>query len=533
MLIGWITAKRCQSNFVRASLRRFIAVENLKPKLGPKANIKYYNVQMDIEKLQVLLPFCKPEQRNQGQELPMVHPAKTLSDRLSLIFASIALLSDGYQANIIGAVKLCLEEIYGSSVLKTNQMGTRISNALLIGNIVGMIAFGLIIDRLGRKFGIVLCTLIVCLGIILATAAKSDNPTTILWLIVVWRGLTGVGTGGEYPCSSVVAGESAEESHRSRGFWLIFSGDFIIDVGFLVATIVPVILLAICGEGGLEVVWRLSLGLGLLLPLSVFYFRLKMLNSNAYSKEALTKDVPYLLILKHYWPQLLITGGIWFLYDFITYSFGLFSDTILAMAVPGNSLMQTFQWNIVLNVFYPFGSIAGAYLLPYVGTRYLLAGGFLFQAILGCIIGGLSTQIVSIFPLFVVLYGIFLALGEVGGGNCTIVIANEMYPTAIRGTMFGLSAAIGKAGAAIGTQVFIPIFAAMTEYTNGDEIKAQGYVFIIGSLIALVIAIISYFTVPDMTKLRYQDRDEEFRQMLEANGYDVTKLGFHVEKTAA
>jgi hypothetical protein len=81
-------------------------------------------------------------------------------------------------------------------------------------------------------------------------------------------------------------------------------------VGFVVATIVPVILLAICGEGGLEVVWRLSIGLGLLLPLNVFYFRLKMLNSEMYQKEALTRKVPYGLIFKKYWPQLLLTGGI-------------------------------------------------------------------------------------------------------------------------------------------------------------------------------------------------------------------------------
>ncbi|KAI8063464.1 putative metabolite transport protein [Gongronella butleri] len=469
----------------------------------------------------------EPVVTEHAEEVSETKRTKSNSDKMSLIFASIALLSDGYQGNIIGAVESCLKAIYGPDVV-TSTMGTRISQAMLIGNIVGMIGFGLIIDRLGRKFGIVLCTILVCLGIILTTAAKSPDPNTILWLIVIFRGMTGAGTGGEYPCSSVVAGESAEESGRERGFWLIVSGDFVIDLGFLVATIVPVILLAICGEGGLEVVWRLSLGLGLILPVTVFYFRLKMLNSNAYAKEALTKKIPYWIILKHYWPKLLITGGIWFLYDFITYSFGLFSDTILAMAVPNNSLMQTLQWNIVVNVFYPAGSLLGAFLLSRVGTRYLLAGGFVFQAVVGIILGALAPQIVTVFPLFVVLYGLFLALGEVGGGNCTILIANEMYPTAIRGTMFGLSAAIGKAGAAIGTSVFKPILAAMMVYTGGETVKAQGYVFIIGSAIALVIAVLSWLFVPDMTKMKYEDQDIEFRKVLEANGYDITLLGFHV-----
>ncbi|CAO3628773.1 unnamed protein product [Cunninghamella blakesleeana] len=471
----------------------------------------------------------KDVQEVQHQEVAYVDEEykakKSLSDKISLIFASMALLSDGYQALIISSVESCLTAIYGKDVL-TSTLATRVSNALLIGDIVGMIGFGLIVDRLGRKFGIILCTCFVCLGIVLATASSGITPTGLIWMLIIARGLTGVGVGGEYPCSSVTASEAAEESGRSRGFWLIVSGNFIIDCGFLVASIVPVILLAICGMGGLEVVWRLSIGLGLLIPVSLLFFRLKMINSDAYRREALKTNVPYLLIFKHYWPKLLVTGGIWFLYDFIVYSFGIFSDTILALAVPGNSLMQTFQWNIVLNVFYPFGALAGAFVVDRIGRKHLLAGCFIIQAIIGIIIGALSTQIVAIFPLFVILYGIFLAFGEAGPGDCTILIAAEMYPTAIRGTMFGLSAALGKAGAAIGTQVFKPILAALAERT-GDDIKAQGYIFIIGSCIAIIAAILTIFFVPDLSKEKMESLDIEFRELLIKNGYDVSQLGVH------
>ncbi|KAI9303786.1 major facilitator superfamily domain-containing protein [Cunninghamella echinulata] len=450
---------------------------------------------------------------------------KSLSDKISLMFSSMALLSDGYQALIVSSVESCLAIIYGDQVL-TSTLATRVSNALLIGDIIGMLGFGLIIDRLGRKFGIILCTCLVCLGIILATASSGVTPTGLIWMLIISRGITGCGVGGEYPCSSVTAGEAAEESGRSRGFWLIVSGNFVIDCGFLLASIVPVILLAICGMGGLEVVWRLSIGLGLIIPVSLLFFRLKMLNSEAYRKEALKKNVPYFLIFKHYWPKLLVTGGIWFLYDFIIYTFGIFSNTILQLAVPSNSLMQTFQWNIVLNVFYPFGALAGAFVVDRIGRKYLLGGCFILQAIIGIIIGALADKIIAIFPLFVILYGIFLFLGEAGPGDVTILISAEMYPTAIRGTMFGLSAALGKAGAAIGTQVFKPILSALTERT-GDEIKAQGYVFIIGSCIAILAAILSILFVPDLTKDKMESLDEEFRQLLIDNGYDVSQLGVH------
>jgi hypothetical protein len=88
--------------------------------------------------------------------------AKSVSQKLSLIFASIALGSDGYQANIIGAVESCLTRIYGEKVL-ANGLSTRVSNALLIGDIVGQLGFGIVIDRMGRKFGIIACTMFVCL----------------------------------------------------------------------------------------------------------------------------------------------------------------------------------------------------------------------------------------------------------------------------------------------------------------------------------------------------------------------------------
>lgn len=33
----------------------------------------------------------------------------------------------------------------------------------------------------------------------------------LLWMMIISRGILGVGVGGEYPCSSVSAGESADE----------------------------------------------------------------------------------------------------------------------------------------------------------------------------------------------------------------------------------------------------------------------------------------------------------------------------------
>lgn len=51
--------------------------------------------------------------------------------------------------------------------------------------------------------------------------------------------------------------------------------------------------------------------------------------------------------------------------------------------------------------------------------------GFVLWAILGYIIGGAFEKILPIFPLFVVLYGIFNTLGEMGPG--VRINANKPY----------------------------------------------------------------------------------------------------------
>lgn len=82
------------------------------------------------------------------------------------------------------------------------------------------------------------------------------------------------------------------------------------------------IVLSAAGSNHLSTVWRVCFGIGVALPLSVFYFRLKMLNSKLYRRGAIKKHVPYKLVLRYYWKTLIGTCGAWFLYDFVTFPNG-------------------------------------------------------------------------------------------------------------------------------------------------------------------------------------------------------------------
>lgn len=57
----------------------------------------------------------------------------------------------------------------------SSTMKSRLSNSYLIGEIFGMLFFGVLIDRIGRRTGIVAATAFLILGIVLATAAHGNS----------------------------------------------------------------------------------------------------------------------------------------------------------------------------------------------------------------------------------------------------------------------------------------------------------------------------------------------------------------------
>ncbi|KAG0011643.1 Plasma membrane permease, mediates uptake of glycerophosphoinositol and glycerophosphocholine [Podila clonocystis] len=138
------------------------------------------------------------------------HEKPKLSAIFSVIFSGFALLSDGYQVGVLSLVNVCFTKIYGDQF--TSAMSTRIGNSLFVGCIIGQIGFGYICDRVGRKVGLMLTTFLVILGAALCAGAYGHNGSVegMFWALTIYRGILGVGVGGEYPCSSASASEAAD-----------------------------------------------------------------------------------------------------------------------------------------------------------------------------------------------------------------------------------------------------------------------------------------------------------------------------------
>lgn len=66
-------------------------------------------------------------------------------------------------------------------------MKTRLSNSFLIGEIFGMIFFGMVIDRMGRRTGVVAATIFLVLGIVLSAAAHGNTQDGYVYLEKVKR----------------------------------------------------------------------------------------------------------------------------------------------------------------------------------------------------------------------------------------------------------------------------------------------------------------------------------------------------------
>jgi len=428
----------------------------------------------------------------------------------TILAAAFGLISDGYQNNLMTMANVVFKTLYPNDY--TPDVSTRVSNSLLVGAIIGQIVVGLICDRIGRKAALVITTALIVLGATLATAAHGAGGSAagLFWFLTVARGITGVGVGGEYPASSTSASEAAnEKTIKNRGPVFIMVTNFVLSFGGPLAVSVFLIVLSAAGENHLQTVWRVCFGVGIALPLTVFYFRIRMLSSILYQRGAIKRRVPYRLVIRRYWKALIGTCGAWFLYDFVSFPNGVFSGTIISSIIHDGNIKSIAEWQLLLATIALPGVFVGALLCNPLGRRWTMMLGFSGYLVFGLIIGLTYDRITTTIPLFVVFYGLMQSFGNLGPGDILGLVSAESYPTPIRGTCYGISAAVGKAGAAIGTQAFTPI-----QLNLGKK-----WTFIIAAICGITGILITYFFVPDMTGVDLADEDAKFMAYLEENGW--------------
>lgn len=447
-----------------------------------------------------------------GSRLKRGRPS--MGEIFTIICAGFALISDGYQNNVMTMLNSAFTVLYPKEY--TANMKTSVSNASLVGTIFGQVIVGVLSDRMNRKQAVVLATCFLVFGTVLCAASHGKTVNGMFWMLIVFRGVTGFGIGAEYPSCSVSANEAANETVRRRGGVFCLVTNLPLSFGGPFALIIFLIVYQITGvKDGL---WRTMFAIGAFWPLSVFYFRYKMATSELFKKSAIRKNVPYWLALKYYWRRLFGTCFCWFLYDFVTFPNGVFSATIIGSVLKGadkTNLEKIAEWNLLLGVIAIPGVVVGAYLCDRIGRRNTMALGFSGYIVFGLIIGCSFDKIKKITPLFIIFYGLMMSMGNLGPGDMMGLTSSESFATPIRGTCYGISAAIGKVGAVVGTKSFTPI------ETN----LGQGWTFIIAAICGLLGVIVTFLCIPQLKDDDLMKEDINFKNYLVDQGWTGT-FGF-------
>lgn len=202
------------------------------------------------------------------------------------------------------------------------------------------------------------------------------------------------------------------------------------------------------------------------------------------------------------------TAACWFLVDITFYGINLNQSTILSAIGFTNGdtygkLMKTATGNLIITVagFLPgyFFTIA---LVDVIGRKPIQIMGFTMNALFLGILAGKFNEYKAhtnqIFPLFVFLQFFF----NFGANATTFMYPAEVFPTAVRSTAHGFSAACGKCGAILASLLFNYLTSTSFGYEN---------VFWIFFGISVLGAIITIVCLPETMGF---DPDEDYRREL-------------------
>ncbi|GMF73220.1 unnamed protein product [Aspergillus oryzae] len=359
------------------------------------------------------------------------------------IACGAGLFSDGYLNGVIGSVNTILGKIYPDSY-SNSPASQNVSSITFAGTVLGQLVFGYVSDHWSRKWSLMISTIILIIFSALCAGAYGLNGSQygLFAALTAYRFFLGIGIGGEYPAGSVAAAENTGElkkGHRNR--WFIMFTNFQIDFAYVVSALVPMILVLICTENHLRLVWRIALGLGTVVSL------------------------------------------IWFIYDFSAYSFNIYSSKWVGIILGDSApLWKTFGWTTVTNAFYIPGSFLGALVSDWIGPRNTLAIGVGLQGVIGFVMSG-CYEYLSI-PKNVAGF-VF------GPGDNIGLCAAKSSATAIRGQYYAIAAAAGKIGAFVGTYV-IPII----QKNAPNEVRSGQDPFFVSSSLCLLSAAMAYFLLP-------------------------------------
>ena len=421
------------------------------------------------------------------------------------IMMMIIMATDGYDLFLMGQVGPAITSGWG---VASTALGP-INTAGLIGMAVGSVGLGWLGDRIGRKRSYFTCLVFLFLGSVLcwhaAKGGNADNATESLRMMTIWRFVTGLGMGGVTPLATALISEWTSKKVRAVVVAFVISsvpvGGYLArfaikhvewETMFLIGGLVPLALFVLFGallpESPKYMAQRPQLHVRLARALNRLLGEARFDGTEQFVVVEEGKRSAHWLatIWNSFYAR--ATFFIWMAFSFNSFVLYVYTNYLRVM-LQESSINADIAADALglFSIGAFFGSIGGAFLIRWYGSRYVGTGlallGVVATAVIGMLLlGGTPTD------FNVKMMGFVAGIAFNGMQAFMYAVAAHSYPTELRGSALGLAQTVSRVGA-----VMSPIVA--TGYLAMDPRPGVNMFFWFVAICALVTTV-SFFLIP-------------------------------------
>ena len=347
--------------------------------------------------------------------------------RKALLGSAVGYAMDGFDLLILGFM---LRTIAGDLKLSPAQSASLVT-ATLIGAVLGGIGFGMLSDRLGRVR--VLTWSIVLFAVFTGLCAFAQGYLDLL----IYRGIAGIGLGGEFGIGMALVAEAWPASKRARASSYVGLGW---QAGVLAAALVTPLLLPLIG-------WRGMFALGVFPAIAAYVIRASLHEPEIFiarSREHSKQPALHLLVKDGETTKLSLGMVILCsVQNFGYYGVMIWLPNYLSARF-GFALTQSALWTCVTVAGMALGIFLFGHIADRVGRRPAFLGYMSGAAVMVLVYSRLTD------PMQLLVAGAvmgFFVNGMLGGYGA---LMSELYPTAARATaqnvLFNIGRGVGGFG---------------------------------------------------------------------------------------
>lgn len=352
---------------------------------------------------------------------------KEISNKKLLGIAGLGWMFDAMDVGMLSFIIAALQKDWDLSVQQMGWIGSINS----IGMAVGALIFGLMADRIGRKWVFIITLLLFSIG------SGLSAFTTTLGAFLVLRFLIGMGLGGELPVASTLVSESVPVEKRGKvvvlleSFWA---------AGWLIAALISFFVIPKFG-------WQAALLISALPAFYALYLRLNLPDSPKFEAVKVKERPSILQNIRSVWSKehARQTTMLWILWFCVVFSYyGMFLWLPSVMVMKGFSMIKSFQYVLIMTLAQLPGYFTAAWFIERMGRKFVLITYLVGTAVSAYFFGSAESL------TLLLTSGIFLSFFNLGAWGALYAYTPEQYPTAIRGTGAGMAASFGRIGGVLG-----------------------------------------------------------------------------------